>query len=143
MRKTLKDLFLAMLNATLILIAVILLLLTLLLTKANSLSEAFAQSLVALQPLEAGIDTVNSEVNRMKADVIALKQQSQGVSFAKLEELEQGLGKIEAHLADINSSMATLAETPERLLDDAVASAADKAVRGAERLRGCVPSVTE
>ncbi|MEO9573635.1 MAG: hypothetical protein ABJ263_13025 [Tateyamaria sp.] len=135
--------FLAMLNATLILVAVILLLLVLLLTKANSLSETFAQSLVAIKPLEAGIETINSEISKIKSDVVALKQQSQGISFTRLQELDAGIGKIESHLSDINSSMSTLAQTPERLLDDAVAVAAEKAVEGAERLRGCVPAGTE
>ena len=143
MRKTLKDLFLAMLNATLILVAVVLLLLVLLLTRANSLSEAFAQSLAALEPLEAGIETINSEVSEMRADIVALKPQSQGIMSTKLEELEAELTNIETHLADIKVSMSTLAETPDRLLDDAVASAADYAVGGAARLRGCVPAGTE
>ncbi len=143
MRKTLKDLFLAMLNATLILVAAILLLLVLLLTKANSLSETFAQSLVVIKPLEASIETINSEVDKMKADIVALKQQSQGASFTRLQTLEAGIGRIETHLADINSSMSTLAQTPERLWDDAFAEAAEKAVGGAERLRGCVPAGTE
>lgn len=143
MRKTLKDLFLAMLNATLILVIVILLLLFALFSKANALSETFANSLVALEPLKTGIDTVNSEVDKMKAEVIALKQQSQGISLTKLEKLEAEIGRIEAHLSDINASVSTLAATPERLWDDAVASAADGAVRSAERLRGCVPVGTE
>ncbi|AXI47345.1 hypothetical protein C1J03_15810 [Sulfitobacter sp. SK012] len=143
MRKTLKDLFLAMLNATLILVVVALLLLVLLLTKANSLSETFAQSLVSLEPLEAGIETINSEASKMKAEIALLKQQSQGISFTKLDELEAKLGSIETHLAEIKGSMSTLAETPDRLVNTAVASAADYAVGGAARLRGCVPAGTE
>lgn len=143
MRKTLKDLFLAMLNATLVLVAVVLLLLVLLFSKANSLGETFAQSLATLEPLEAGIETINSEVSQMKADIAALKPQTQGITSTKLDALETELGVMETHLSDIKVSMSTLAETPDRLLDDAMASAADYAVGGAARLRGCVPAGTE
>lgn len=139
MKKTLKDLFMAMLNATLILVVIALLLLVLALTKANSLSASFAQSLAVIEPLETAIETINTEVGAMKADIAELRSQSEGISFTKLEELEAKLEKMDAHLTDIKASTKTLSETPGLLLDDAVSSVADQTVAGVARLKGCVP----
>lgn len=140
MAKTLKDLFLAALNATLILIALCLVLLILLVTKADSLTATFARHLNVVSPLRDSIQETGAEISGLRGDLAAMRGQADAASLAVLTSLQGRVSVMETRMQDMQSSVTTLADAPQRLLDHAIQEAADQAVTSAARLRNCTPS---
>jgi len=140
MAKTLKDLFLAALNATLILIALCLVLLILLVNKADSLTATFAEHLNVVSPLRDSIQETGTEIAGLRTDLTSLRGQADSVSLAALARIENRVVAMETRVQDMQSSVTSLAATPQRLLDHAIEEAADQAVATAARLRNCTPA---
>ncbi|MBK0327862.1 hypothetical protein I5535_11210 [Rhodobacteraceae bacterium F11138] len=139
MAKILKDLFLAMLNATLILVALCLVLLLLLVGKVNSLSDSFAEHLNVVGPLTQSVQDTGSEIAALRTDLAALRSQSQDLSSATMARIDARVTQMEERLQGMQNSMQDLRDAPRTLLNDAIDRAADQAVLGVARLRGCVP----
>ena len=91
MGKTLKDLFLALLNATLILVALCLFLFLMAANKANSLTETFAEHLQIVGPLQESVQTTGTEIAALRSDLAELKNQSGEVSSATMTGSQSGL----------------------------------------------------
>lgn len=140
MGKTLKDLFLALLNATLILVALCLFLLLMVANKANSLTETFAKHLQIVAPLQESVQTTGAEIAALRTDLAELKNQSGEVSSATMARIQDRVETMEAKLDDMKGSLAELRTVPERLLDQAIKKAGDQAVISVTRIRGCVPA---
>lgn len=140
MGKTLKDLFLALLNATLILVALCLFLLLMVVNKANSLTETFAEHLQIVAPLQESVQTTGAEIAALRADLAELKDQSGDVSSATMTRIQGRMETMEARLNDMQGSLEDLRGAPERLLNQAIEKAGDQAVNTATRIRGCVPA---
>lgn len=139
MAKTLKDLFLAALNATLMLVALCLVLLLMLFSRVNSLSESFSEHLNVVGPLTQSVQDTGSEIAALRGDLAALRGQSQDVSSATMTRINARVDTIEERMASMQSSMQQLRDAPAKLLDHAIDRAADQAVAGIARMRGCVP----
>lgn len=140
MGKTLKDLFLAVLNATLILVALCLFLLLMVLNRANSLTETFAEHLQIVTPLQESVQTTGAEIAALRSDLADLKNQSGEASSATMTRIQDRVETMETRLADMQGTMAELRGVPERLLDQAITKAGDQAVISVTRIRGCVPA---
>lgn len=139
MAKTLKDLLLALLNATLILIALCLFLGWKLAQSIESIQDRFAQSLAVVQPireqaqgLRADIGTVREELAAIRADTNDDPELRQKLilTLTRLDDLQ---GRLEETQRKLNE----VAENPELLIDFAVSTAVDAATERALRLRGC------
>lgn len=140
MGKTLKDLFLALLNATLILVALCLFLFLMAANKANSLTETFAEHLQIVGPLQESVQTTGTEIAALRSDLAELKNQSGEVSSATMTRIQDRMEAMEAKLDDMQNALADLRTAPERLLDQAIEKAGDQAVISVTRIRGCVPA---
>ncbi|MDU9003864.1 DUF6674 family protein [Sedimentitalea todarodis] len=140
MGKTLKDLFLAVLNATLILVALCLFLLLTLANRANSLTETFAEHLQIVAPLQESVQTTGAELAALRADLAEMKNQSGEDSSATMARIQDRVEQMEAKLADMQGSLAELRAAPNRLLDHAIQKAGAQAVISVTRIRGCVPA---
>ncbi len=139
MGKTVKDLFLALLNATLILIALCLVLALMVFNRANSLAESFADNLQIVTPLQESVRNTGAEVAALRSDLAGLKEQSGDVSSATMARVEDRIETMEARLDEMMATLTELRGTPQRLLDQAIEKAGDQAVLTAGRIRGCVP----
>lgn len=137
MRKTLKDLFLAFLNATLILVALCLFLLVLLVSKANSLSDSFDEKLALVTPIQDNIKSTLSEATALRKDLSALRDQSTSVSSDAMKRIETRIDGLNEQLSTMQGSLQTLTQAPNELVDHAIESAADQVVLGVARIKGC------
>lgn len=140
MGKTLKDLLLAMINATLILVALCLVLALMLVSRANSVTETFAENLQIVGPLQENVKTTGAEIAALRADLAELKNQSGNVSSAAMTRIQSRVDAIDIRLSNMQTSMQDLRGAPERLLDQAIQKAGDQAVASVTRIRGCVPA---
>ncbi len=139
MAKTLKDLFLALINATLILVALCLVLLMMVLTKANSLSETFAQNLSVVAPLQKSVSSTRDEMVGLREDLTTLRGQTGAAASATLARVQARVDIMERQWSQMQESLSNLHQAPTMLVDHAIEKAAQEAVDGLADLRGCVP----
>ena len=132
--KTLKDLFLALLNATLILVALCLFLGWRMMATVDTVSDRVTASIAELTPLRDEIAGVRAELSGLRADLAAAPGT---VASARLQNRLDGL---ETRLDGMQARMASLATLPDQLLDRAFETAADRMARGVAELRGCQPA---
>ncbi len=139
MAKTLKDLFLALLNATLILVALCLVLLLMLVGQIGGLSDSFAAHLTVIDPLTQRVQSTRTEIAALREDLVALRDPAQDVSSETMARIEIRIKAVEARLAGMQSAMQDLRDAPRSLVDHAIDRAADQAVVSVARIRGCTP----
>ena len=108
MPKTLKDLGLAMINATLILIVLCLFLAWKVTSKADQVASNFARNLVTIQPLREDIQGTTTELAALRQDLAQISRQSDGLQSASLQRIETQLGKITENVERAHQSVAHL-----------------------------------
>jgi uncharacterized membrane protein len=137
MKKTLKDLLLALLNATLILVALCLFLLWQLSGTAERVVAEFAQNLQIVKPVEERVVALHEEVSGLREDLAALSLEDAAQNLPASQALQARADALQAELEQINSTLTTLAETPERLMRDGVAQLSERASAGLSKLAAC------
>ena len=137
MAKTVKDLLLACLNATLILVAACLLLLLLLLSKASALSENFDRQMGRLEPLADSVRATGAEIAALRRELSDLRDPSRRTSPEAIERIAASISGIETRLDGMTQTMTALRHAPEQWIDHSITRVADQAVNGFARLRGC------
>jgi len=139
MLKILKDLSVALLNATLILLALCLFLAWKVASTANDLTANFARNLVTIEPLRADLQAATSELVALRQDVAQISVQSGDLRSATLQRIEARLAQMNGRVDNAQASMKKLSEAPALLMDHAIETAADSLAQKAMDLRGCVP----
>jgi hypothetical protein len=137
--KTLKNLALALLNATLILVALCLFLLWKVVDTADGLLATFAQNLEIVAPLRDEAQQIKAEVVGLRSDLAMLKQGADGVGSVALDRINVRLEAMDARLQNVGASMTDLADAPQELIDHAIVTSADAFATSLSRARGCVP----
>lgn len=137
MKKTLKDLLLAMINATLILVALCLFLLWQLSGTAERVIADFAQNLQIVKPVEARVVALHEEVSGLRADLAALSLEDTAQNLPASQALQARADALQSQLEQINSTLTTLAETPEKLMRDGVAQLSERASTTLSQLAAC------
>ncbi|AVO39342.1 hypothetical protein [Pukyongiella litopenaei] len=137
MGRLLKNLVLALLNATLLLAAVCLFLLWQLSKTVDRIAVDFASNLEIVAPLNDEIQTVRDEVAGLRADLASLQSGSSELSAEARARIGASSARIEAQLDEMRDSLRDLAGTPERLVDHAITTAAESFGAKAAELRGC------
>ena len=128
--KILKDLFLAMINATLLLVALCLFLLWQLSGTAQQIASDFAGNLKGLQPIATEINGLRGELDSLRADLVNAPRTLQ-------TELSTRLDNVDARLAGLDTRLQTIAQTPDRLMTVAIDQSSTRIMNGIYRLRGC------
>lgn len=118
--KTLKDLLVAMINATLILVAICLFFLWRLSESAERVVASFVQNLQIVEPLESKVDGLRDEVANLRSDLAAISLDSSALTTQATERLQSRANALQLELEGINSSLARLADTPETLMQTAL-----------------------
>lgn len=143
MASTLKDLLLALLNATLILVALCLFLGWKLASTVDGITTSFAEKAQVVSPLKEEIRGVRGELTALRSDLSSI--QTNGsltdsatagrvfTALAKLDQLEQKMQDTQARISEIT-------ETPDVLINSAIEKTADEIADRIIAIRGCEPS---
>lgn len=134
MGKTLKDLALALINATLILIALCLFLGWKVLSTANGITETFASNLIKLEPVKAEITATKDEITGLRADLADIRANPGGLSEEALTRLETRLDKVGARMDGVAATVQEVKQMPYDLTDHAIEKAATEFETLAARL---------
>ncbi|WP_170572253.1 hypothetical protein [Ruegeria atlantica] len=143
MVNTLKDLFLALLNATLILVALCLFLGWKLASTVEGITTSFAEKVQIVSPLKEEIRSVRGELTALRSDLSSI-QTNGGVTdsatagrvfaaLAKLDQLEQKMQAAQSRISEIT-------ESPDALINSAIEKTADEIADRIIAIRGCEPS---
>lgn len=126
--KVLKDLLLACLNATLILVALCLFLLWQLSGTVERISGEFAKNLDVLSPVGARIESLTQEVAALRADL---------ANASTSEAIRARVSQLEAEAKRLNDTLTKISETPERLMEKSITTTAQSATASLLELREC------
>lgn len=126
MGKTLKDLLLALINATLILIALCLFLAWKVVSTANGITETFATNLIKLEPVKQEVAATREDIAGLRADLAALRANPGGLSDASLARLETRLDAVGARMDGVSATVQEVKQMPYDLTDHAIEKAAQE-----------------
>lgn len=118
--RTLWNLVLALLNATLILVALCLGLAWAVSNNIKSVTAEFAQNLIDVAPLRDEVGDLRIEVAGLRDDIAVLTTQGDALTDAALTRLSERAETIDARLDDINARVGTVMQDPGVLIDRAV-----------------------
>ncbi|MBO6896647.1 MAG: hypothetical protein JJ868_04655 [Shimia sp.] len=118
--KTLKDLLVAIINATLILVAICLFFLWRLSDSAERVAASFAQNLQIVAPLEDSVNGLRNEVATLRNDLASISLDSNALTAQATANLQSRADAVQRELEGINNSLARLADTPETLMQTAL-----------------------
>ncbi len=130
--KTLKDLVLALINATLILVALCLFLGWQLMSTVDGIIDRLSESIQTFAPVRDEVAGLRAELSGLRADIAAAG--TQGVPVTRVEARLDAIG---ARLDEMQTRMEQLIALPDRLIDTTMETAADKFARGLSEIRGC------
>ncbi|MBO9444733.1 hypothetical protein [Ruegeria sp. R14_0] len=143
MAKTLKDLLLALLNATLILVALCLFLGWKLATTVDDITGKFAEKVQIVAPLKEEVQGVRGELTALRSDLSSIQLAgavADSVTAQKLSEVLDKLDDLEGNLRGAQSKMAELTESPDQLINTAIENSADIVADRIIAIRGCEPA---
>jgi uncharacterized small protein (DUF1192 family) len=137
---TLRNLALALLNATLILAALVLWLAWRTADAVHDVTEDVDLALVGLDPVRADLALLRDEVAGLRADIAALSTSDPGGARPLTEPIEQRIAALDRRIADAVARVDRLTSDPAVLIDRAIGSVAENLTRYVARLRDCVPA---
>lgn len=135
--KIVKNLLLAMINATLILLALCLFLFWQVSNTAERIAGEFAGNLAVLEPVTQSVQGLNAEVVALRGDLSALMAGSGDLATQGSQQVQARISALQADLDQLQSTMDRIADTPDRLMVTAIDAASDKAANTLIELRGC------
>ncbi|MEX0367177.1 MAG: hypothetical protein AB3N22_13970 [Ruegeria sp.] len=138
MAKTLKDLVLALLNATLILLATCLFLGWKLFATLKEAREGFAENLSLVAPLRDDVRGVRSDLQDLRSELVAWKET--GAAQPQIQRTLTRLNEIEGRIEAAQTRLSDLADKPEQLIDYTITKSADAFANRVADLRGCSPA---
>ncbi len=143
MAKTLKDLLLALLNATLILLALCLFLGWKLAQSVDDIRTGFAENLQVVAPLRDQAQGIRGELTALRSELATISTQSDALDRAARQRLNatlQRLDGLEGKLEGTQARLSGLIENPEDLIDHAITTSVDNVTNSLLALRGCQPA---
>lgn len=140
MPKTVKDLLLALLNATLILVAICLFLFWKASAASRDVIGAFAGVETMVTPLRSDLQTLSGEVREMRGTLAAALALSEDKQPAALARLAEQVDTLDARMAAAQGRLAALQEMPAQLMTRAVSASVDRAAQRAGLWRSAPPA---
>ncbi len=142
MAKTLKDLLLALLNATLILIALCLFLGWKLASTVEDVTSGLSEKLQVVAPLRDEAQGIREQLSGLRSDLARIQEDglvSNTVVSLRMSNTLDKLETIETKLQTVQTRFAELAESPDQLIEHAIETSADVAADRIIAIRGCGP----
>ena len=140
MAKTLKDLVLALLNATLILLALCLFLAWMVFDRANQVADTFADAVQVVTPLRTQTQEIVAQLEGLRGDLDALDKDTSVENVRQLAEIRSELATLNTQLNEVHKRIDDLSDKPSQLLDQTITATADAVAVRLTALRGCVPA---
>jgi len=140
MAKTLKDLLLALLNATLILVALCLFLGWKLASTVEDVTSGLTEKLQVVTPLRDEAQGIREQLSGLRRDLARIQEDGQGSDSAASLQISATLDKldtIETKLQAVQTRFTRLAESPDQLMDQAIRTSADVLADRILTIRGC------
>lgn len=134
--KTLKNLVLALLNATLILLAVCLWLGLRIASEVRAVSDNLHVNLTQLQPLQNGVTSVTSEIAGLRADLAAISERDV-IAPETVAKLRERARQLDTRLTNLSQMADQLAADPGILAERAASAAITSLGNEAQELLGC------
>ena len=138
--KVIKDLLLAMLNATLILVALCLFLAWQVSNSAGQVAERFAGAIVQISPLKDEAVAIRSEVVGLREDLANLRTLPSNLTASAQTALEDRISALNARVEAIDTRIAELDQIPERAAIAAVDHAANRMNGFVSSYSSCEPA---
>jgi len=143
MAKTLKDLVLALLNATLILLAICLFLGWKLASTVDGITTAVSEKLEVVTPLRSEIQGVRGELAALRSELASIQPVGAVTDSATQQRISAALDTLNGLEEKMQASQARIAEiaaSPDALIDTAIETSADAITDRIMAIRGCQPA---
>lgn len=138
MLKTLKDLVLALLNATLILIALCLFLGWKVSSTIDTMLMDFVRQVEIVGPMRSDVQDMTDEIRGLRSDLAGL---AAGVSDPQLlDRVQTRLSQVDGRVAAMGDRLDALLGLPEQMLDQSIEKLGLQAAHTINNIRGCTPS---
>lgn len=137
--RTLWNLCLALLNATLILVALCLWLGWRLADTVQNISTQVTQTVVEARPIREDLSLLTDEVANLRSDLSKLGEGTGGYSSLALARYEQRLGEFGAQLSGFGQRIDTALSDPDALIETAISATADELTGFVTDMRMCRP----
>lgn len=148
--RTLGNLALAMLNATLILVALCLFLALRLAGTVEDVATSFAQNLVSFEPLREDVRAMTTEIAGLRADLAEVRTatgaagtEAAALVQARLEAMDDRVAALQARLGAPLAQLEGAELDAAALMDHAIETAAREFATAVASLAGCVPTTFE
>ncbi len=142
--RALRDLGIALINATLILVVIALLLGLKLSNQVDRITSDFARNLVSAEPLRNDVQAMTGELSALRSDLAGIREQSGELTSetaqaltARLEIFEARLDKVSERMETVRDRVQSIELDPKAMFDRAVETAANQVVVSAGQLAGC------
>ncbi len=144
--KTTKNLALALINATLLLVALCLFLGLMLTSRIDTAKTAISNRVVSalssIQPLQEDVSSLRGDIVSLKVQIASLS----GAAPAQLQELTDqvsaSMTKLDNHITQLNARLDDFSADPQAVMDHTIHTAMAEATRSLAAIRGCAPSAT-
>ncbi|WP_420586810.1 hypothetical protein [Ruegeria sp.] len=143
MARTLKDLLLALLNATLILLAICLFLGWKLASTVDGITTAFSEKVAVVAPLREDIRSIRGELTALRSDLANIQAEGLVADTAAAQRVSAALNtldNLQEQMQATQSRISEITDAPENLINTAIEKSADVVTDRIDTLRGCVPA---
>lgn len=123
--RTIVNLLLALLNATLILVALCLFLAWQLAEEVESVTGQVGQKMTQVESLRSEVSSMTAEMAALRVDLSKQNVQADSLTLQKMDALSAKLDRIENGMADTRGKVDAFLEEPNALVDRAVDRATD------------------
>ena len=137
--RTLWNLFLAFLNATLILLAVCLWFGWRLADTVQGISTEVTRAVAEATPIRDDLRGLTDEVSALRADLSSLRDSSDGFSSFTFARYEQKLDDFGGRLSELGQRMESALSDPDALIETAISATADELTGFVIEMRHCRP----
>lgn len=135
--RALRDLAIAMINATLILVLLCLILGLRLTSRVDDVTTHFAESLVSVEPLREDVRSMTGEIAGLRSDLGAIRENSGELTSETARALTARLDQFESRLDGVRDRLQSVEFDPQVMVDHAIETAANETAAAFGSLVGC------
>ena len=139
MGKALWNLFVALINATLILVAICLFLGWKVLGKVDDLSNGFTQTIAAAAPVSGQLQSLRGDIADIREDLRAARTDAANGNTAALDAVLTRIISLETRAETVIEQAETLSADPSVVIDQAIETTLGTMTGNIQTLIGCVP----
>jgi len=136
---TFRSLALALVNATVLLVALCLFLVLLITNSAERAADRFSEAVSSLAPVRTGVADIREAVRDLRSDIKTLTDRPGTITDDRAEALNAQIAALSVKLEAVNTQLANLGDLPDQVVTTAVDRVADRVTDGIAGYRNCTP----